>query len=725
MQEKLIPTTVDPRYIHPVQPIVTNDDDLSFTVTGSEQLHIYDNITFNNTVTFEGDLIVKSSAYVPDVHKNAGVVHQPTFTDNGDGTFTVGDDGIYNLYSSLTANTAIKTYEIAGLTQAMAEKELGYVYACYNGGSPIVCYTTNRADIQVGSQMTRVIVLTLLRYQGTIGVIDWDNLGNGLAEKRLERSFDVEGKFLRSLTEPGIIIEDLTNLDFKVTSGVLWTVAKKLTLDEVVASVDRVELHYKDAGGNWVFDVITSLNNTQYMTPTGLVTLTANRYAVNWVWLKVDNSKTLGIILGGGDYKLIDAQSSSRPVPPPEITAFGFFVGRVIIEKGSTTLTQIDNSLTTEFAQAAATIHNDLSERDAAACHPTTAISNGDGSLYDVGVDTHQNNGFVSRTDNAVTVATRTFTVAPTGASFAYYNYGQKVIKTGGTTCQTTCPATIGLHYIYFDNTGQLQNSMTPWDFVDGQVFTALGYWNGSAMARFEERHSAGRDVRNHRYLHLTRGTSYESGFAQTYPSVAQPGRTQVELGIIHDEDIRLSISQQKLLRHWYQTAGAAWVWANGVDNSGYDRPYIWNAGTSRIQYPKSNSGYALTDVAAAKYICLWVYANNDMDRPLAVVTPSLTGGYTTVAQARAETKPNVGAIAPEFKLIYRWIYKGDGTYVEASDYRSVDPLPGGGTTTAIHNTLLGLDGGETGYYGHLSQDEMTTVDNIQHQIFAKMILLG
>ena len=364
MQDKKIPTTVDPRYIHPVQPIVTNDDDLSFTVTNSEQLHIYDGITFNNTVTLEGDLIVKSSTDLPSPHKNAGVVHQPTFTDNGDGTFTVGDDGLYNLYSSLTANTAIKTYEIAGLTQAMAEKELGYVYACYNSGSPIVCYTTNRADVQAGSQMTRVIVLTLLRYQGVISIIDWDNLGNGLAEKRLERAFDIEGRFSRSLTEPGIIIEDLTNLDFKVTSGVIWTPAKKLTMDEVVASVDRVELHYKDAGGNWIFDVITSLNNTQYMTPTGLATLTANRYAVNWVWLKVDNSKTLGIVLGEGDYKLIEAQASSRPIPPSEVAAFGFFVGRVIVKKDSTTLTQIDNSLTTEFAQAAATNHNDLSELD-------------------------------------------------------------------------------------------------------------------------------------------------------------------------------------------------------------------------------------------------------------------------------------------------------------------------------------------------------------------------
>ena len=68
MQDKKIPTTVDPRYIHPVQPIVTNADDLRFTVTNSEQLHIYDSITFNNTVTLEGDLIVKSSADTPDLH---------------------------------------------------------------------------------------------------------------------------------------------------------------------------------------------------------------------------------------------------------------------------------------------------------------------------------------------------------------------------------------------------------------------------------------------------------------------------------------------------------------------------------------------------------------------------------------------------------------------------------------------------------------------------------
>lgn len=70
MQPKKIPTTVDPRYIHPIQPVVTNSDDLAFTVKATEQLHVFDSITFQSDVTLEGDLIIKSSTEAPDVHNS-------------------------------------------------------------------------------------------------------------------------------------------------------------------------------------------------------------------------------------------------------------------------------------------------------------------------------------------------------------------------------------------------------------------------------------------------------------------------------------------------------------------------------------------------------------------------------------------------------------------------------------------------------------------------------
>ena len=740
-----VPTTVAPKYIHNIQQTVTSSDDLTFTVGPTERLKVVESIAFNQSVTLQGDLIVEDSAYHPDVVKYAGVVKQPSFKDNGNGTFTIGDDGKYNLYSSLTENTPLVTYSLPGFTRPIAEGELGYVCVCYNSGSPLLTYTTNRADVQSGSQMTRCIVATVLRYEGSITELDWDSIGIGLSEKRLERAFDVEGRFTRSLAEPGLIIEDLGSLNFKTTSGVIWTPVKKISLSEVIANVDRIELHYKDGSGVWTYDLISSLDNLHYMTPTGLVELTANRYAVNWVWIKVDDSKTLAILLGEGDYKLIDAQSSYRPVPPPEITSLGFFVGRVIVQKSATTITQIDNSLTTDFSQAAALVHNDLSDRAATACHPATAVSftpydtvtsvdvqaamqelrDDTKSLEQIGLDTHFVTGFLDRTSSTISIATRTITIAPTGTSFSYYLDGVKITKTGGTTCQTTIPATVGLHYIYFDAAGQLQNSMTPWAFENSLVFVAQAYWNGSAASRHEERHHAGRDIRNHEALHFTRGTAYRSGLAQTYPSTASDQITQIESGLIYDEDIKLTIAQLKIVRHWYQTTSGVWIWANGVNNGGYDRPCLWNAGTSRVQYPKSNAAYALTDAGSAQYVCVWVYANNDMDRPIMLVTKANTAAYTTIALARAETQPDgVSTITPETKLIYRWIFRGDGEFQESADYRTVSALPGGTAASVVHNNTTGIQGGAAGEYYHLSYAEYVALAS-PHALIMSRLSLG
>lgn len=291
--------------------------------------------------------------------------------------------------------------------------------------------------------------------------------------------------------------------------------------------------------------------------------------------------------------------------------------------------------------------------------------------------------GFVDRSLSTITLSTRTLTIAPTSTSFDIYSAGVKITKTGGATCATTIPATVGLHFVYFDSTGTLQNSMTAWDIEGDGIPVCTIYWNGSAGAVGEERHSAKRNNAWHAWAHDTIGTRYESGLGQTYPTTANDGLTQIETGHIHDEDIDITTGQQKVVRLWYETGAGVWTWANGTDNGGYDRPYIWNAATSRVRYPKSDSAYALTDVGTSDYIVEWVYASTDKDRPIYIVTRSATAPHNTLGNARTETTPVVISIlSPEMKLIYRWIYKGDGQYQEGTDYRTASALPGGSTAS-------------------------------------------
>jgi len=296
--------------------------------------------------------------------------------------------------------------------------------------------------------------------------------------------------------------------------------------------------------------------------------------------------------------------------------------------------------------------------------------------------------GFVSRTDNTISLSTRMVTVAKTGTNFTVYSDGIKYVKT---TESKEIANTVGLHYVYFGADGVITESTAGWDFTSGKIPICTVFWNGSIGALSDERHSASRNLRWHEWAHDTIGARYESGLGQTYPTTSVDGKFQIESGNIHDEDIDFSIGQQKVCRNFYETASGTWTFANGTDNAGNDYPYIRNASTGKVQYPKSDSSYTLTDAADSKYVVVWAYATTDAVRPIYLITAAKTDAYANMTAARAATAPSTaGLLTPEMKLIYRWIFSGDGQYQEGADYRSSTSLPAGGTpvTNAVAVTF-------------------------------------
>ena len=73
---------------------------------------------------------------------------------------------------------------------------------------------------------------------------------------------------------------------------------------------------------------------------------------------------------------------------------------------------------------------------------------------------------------------------------------------------------------------------------------------------------------------------------------------------------------------------------------------------------------------------------SNDKDKPIYVVCGTAT--YSNTSGARAITPPSLSQMGfnADFKILYRWIFKGDGTFVETTDYRTSAPVASGGTTT-------------------------------------------
>ena len=91
-------------------------------------------------------------------------------------------------------------------------------------------------------------------------------------------------------------------------------------------------------------------------------------------------------------------------------------------------------------------------------------IPDPDGVAVAIGGISGNPHGFLNQTDTAISFVdgTQTFTIAPTGADFTYYRQGINVTKSAPEN--KIIANTDGLHFIYYDNTDTLQDSLTPWD---------------------------------------------------------------------------------------------------------------------------------------------------------------------------------------------------------------------------------------------------------------------
>ncbi len=302
-----------------------------------------------------------------------------------------------------------------------------------------------------------------------------------------------------------------------------------------------------------------------------------------------------------------------------------------------------------------------------------------------------QFHGFEGRAGSSLNIADTVLFLAVPNTQSVWLN-GTEYALTAGLSIDLGETPDTGVHFIVAqdDGAGELELAELPsvWSISDTSYTpVAMVYWQGGGGAVLDERHGHDRNLGLHAYLHSTVGARIENdgGFAQTRPSTANDGHIELVAGSLWDEDIENAVStaQGKLVRNWYETASGAWTWTNGANNSGYDRPYLWNSGTSRLRYPDSGNAYALADCAANRFIAIWAYASNDVDRPLYIVTPALAATYSTVSSARAALAP-VLPFAPELKLLYRWIYRGDGEYQEAADYRTASSLPSGGVSAPV-----------------------------------------
>ncbi|WBC28474.1 virion structural protein [Rhodobacteraceae phage LS06-2018-MD05] len=320
----------------------------------------YDNST--SGMTADDVQAALDEAYEQSLIANAGAITEPTFTDNGDGTVTVGNVDV-RFYDNVNYTGAIKEFTVSGDTFTLVDSltQLNYIVADYNSGSPILKLINSATTITGGTIQP---IFSLARSGTDICKLEWNSYGLGYAEKAFKKDVELN----RFSIKDGLAITETGTRNLVVASGNVYYGTKLATLNEVDTSGGDDICFFYHVAGVYTESNATQYNNTQYDNGTALATLSNNKYAVNWIWRNVDENKDrLCMVLGGGNYSLAEAENSSVPVAPVVVSGMCVLVGRVIVEKNATTATAIELVSDVKISTAGVINHDDTANKGIAA----------------------------------------------------------------------------------------------------------------------------------------------------------------------------------------------------------------------------------------------------------------------------------------------------------------------------------------------------------------------
>lgn len=307
-----------------------------------------------------------------------------------------------------------------------------------------------------------------------------------------------------------------------------------------------------------------------------------------------------------------------------------------------------------------------------------------------------------STTTISVVDGTRTFTIAPTGASFDVYVQGMKFTKTSESV---TFADTEGVWFFYYNSAGALTSSQTSWSFSN-EAPVALLYWdatNNVSLDLADERHGCAMDWATHQYLHSTVGTRFGNGLAASgyviNSAVNADVRFAFDAGSIYDEDLKIDIAaktEPAQIPVFYRS-GAGGLWRRAAAT---DYPYL-TTGTGRIAYNLDTAGtWSQAETTNTNYVAYWIFATDGANYPLI----SIQGQRQDTSLANAQNNNLYESLAfgtlpyAEMKLLYRVIVQTSNAYgstmkvrvSEVQDLRSVSNLPAGSYVATDHNSLTG-----------------------------------
>ena len=349
--------------------------------------------------------------------------------------------------------------------------------------------------------------------------------------------------------------------------------------------------------------------------------------------------------------------------------------------------------------------------------------------------------GFINQTDTSISFndSTYVFTLSAVTSSWSYYRAGLKyTIFTNQTITLAGSPPTAGTYYITINSTdGTLSSGQTIWTLTDSTIPVAIIVWDSTKTPKYQladERHSILIDVRDHKYLHETRGTQFVSGGVLTGPtlqvSTYDSGNTfGVSSTVIADEDIYETLSALTqpdgttlTYNVYYRTNSTGWTWMQS------EVPFKYT-GSGYIEY--DNSGTTTSGTTGQYYNSYLLFTHQNLAARFSII--SGRAQFSSVANAQAESPVNfdfTGFPVYESVIAYQFTWGTNSGYstkgkcrleatpvkIEVSANASV--VTGAGVE---HDSLSGLQGGTSGQYYHLTSTDYTTATGISSSLSSEI----
>lgn len=538
-----------------------------------------------------------------------GVTTIPSWTDNSNGTISLGSNGVGNFYQDALGTTIIKQLSIPAASNiSLTDNAVNYIYAEYNNGSPTYLVTTSPASFI--SDFRQVAFLRVIRNSNTLHILDYDTYGTALPEKQFYKDI-ASNPFNR---QTGLVLSTAATRIATVTAGTVWFGVKLFTLDENVSGTSGALFECYKVAGVWNYAAVSAYDSSYYCDGTNRQNLGSGKYVAKYFFRGVEVQNHVYYVHGNTYNHSSEALAESIPDLPAVITGHGIYIGKVVIVQGASNGTAYPVDWVTGASLTATSEHNNLAGLQGGTSsqfyHLTQAQHGKTIALND---QIRGPTGFLLQDSIDMAYDSNTLKLTINTAGGAVFK-GETVSSLVNGWISSAHATNNGTYYKYFDGTNYTWSTNGFGSFDGVQI--GVAYKDASVSFGMVEAHGAAMDPDDHRNQHFGLGTQKLSGGGTSQivlnSYTAANRRPYIDQTIVLDEDKATTLPA-------LATNSYTQVWLTGTIDAGTNEGTLtWatasadvvNLTTTRPNVNILTSGTGvLTPLSAANHMSVWLLA--------------------------------------------------------------------------------------------------------------------